>query len=457
MDIIVDNIINSGSVALTLTADANINPYGITTNNIVISRYDTDGYTIIPINAFSVIDNKLYLYISPLLPNKLHIIELFNIPSLDDINVLIQYKILRFLSVDSVPIANVNNAYTKLTKLYDILDLENVLLNKIDQTLIFKPSTYNTNTNQFEEAINQVTISNSDALIDLILNQYYDEYKVFYKNISQRDSIKQSSAISYTDDYVNKFNLYMMKNHVKFSALKGTQFLIQLYLALYSKYLGQFLISVVEDTSHNFVYYVSSSISEQFWNTNIKPYVHPLSWSCIYNEISGLSTNLIQTLDLKKSILQKWMANWDSNKFINYRATTNRWYNDNTISIGSFSNESRFNTLSCTIDNDYNFNNDMVNFIQEFDTPPISGDSLFTISNTTSGTNYIVNAIYNRPGLAYKYVWYIRINDVMLYEITTYFNDVTFTIPTIDWASTSIAMKMIYKNGEYFLSNKAKN
>ena len=134
------------------------------------------------------------------------------------------------------------------------------------------------------------------------------------------------SYVYWTDEQIAKLNLLIAENIVKLNALKGSKKLIEIVLEMYAKILGFQMISVIPDGDHNFIYRVSTSVPEIFWQKNIRPIVHPMGWSDIYSEIdSQLGEYQIEIsrdrLNLFNIIRNQWKYHQPSWLDVEYYAT----------------------------------------------------------------------------------------------------------------------------------------
>jgi hypothetical protein len=152
-----------------------------------------------------------------------------------------------------------------------------------------------------------ISVINSTNVKNYYVNQYAADFKVLLKDLIYNNPNFKSMAILENphdpDGYIHSCESFLLKVVHKLSALKGTFFLIELILKLYSKFLNQELISFMEDPIDPFIYRVTSTLPVELWRDSIKKLVHPMSWFDNYNIVnSKISDLVIQPFDLKKKI-----------------------------------------------------------------------------------------------------------------------------------------------------------
>lgn len=278
----------------------------VDTNQVKLYTFDGVNYNLETYSVSS--DNQLiYIYADQLVADVLYVIILQGVTN--NSNVVYDTEIIKFIAYDDTSYTSPNNVQTKFKYLNDIISLDKLFNRNRDFEIKFQPSLYNNETEKYEYINNEIINYPNEDIIYALIHQYFTEYETFYKIINDRDNLKSQFANTFTQEYINNLHLLFMKNIVKFSSLKGSKYLIELMLMLYSRYLGEFTISVVENTSQNFVYHVSSSITTAFWNTYIKPYVHPMGWSCIYSEIPNISTALTNKPDIRNLFRNNYIGN----------------------------------------------------------------------------------------------------------------------------------------------------
>lgn len=463
----IDNIIFASASGLTITFDTDVSS-ATNLNNITFQRLDNLTYTILPLNSCTVSGNTITVTFDQLIPDKLYTIELFYVYSgVDD--GLIEYQLMRFLAINDISFANPNNIYTKLQNLDGILSVENLVKNDNPYTLVFNPTIYNSQTGTYETLPNEITIKNNEEILNLLINQYFTEYETFYTNINNRDEIKTQFAQTYTDDYIKQLNLVFLKNIVKFYALKGTKYLIELMLGLNAKYLGYFLVSVVEDLNQNFVYRVTSSIPETLWNTDIKPFVHPLSWDCVYSEISNTGGLQIELINIRRLMRETWLANWDilSTSYLEaemYSRGTNKHFkklknfyhlSGNVLAetVSAHDNEGHINCVFQNVHDEAKIN---LNFNGNYHgTLDYQQNELLHTLKDIKNVGFVIDRFnktidldYGYPGIAHQYIWkvydvntnqpdiYESVHSFRTIEVPDYNRFIELTIKNNLWSHT---------------------
>ena len=153
----------------------------------------------------------------------------------------------------------------------------------------------------------KLTVDNSTNIKQYYINQYAREYKsiindLFYNNPDILEIAKKYNKNN-PEDYIRSFQSLFLKLVSKMSALKGTFFLIELVLKLYSQFLGKELISFMEDPINPFIYRITSNLPVETWRNNIRTLVHPMGWLDNYNIVdSKLSDLIIQPFDQQSKI-----------------------------------------------------------------------------------------------------------------------------------------------------------
>ena len=154
----------------------------------------------------------------------------------------------------------------------------------------------------------KLSIDNSTNIKQYYINQYAREFKsiindLFYNNPDILEIAKKYNKQN-PEDYIRSFQSLFLKLVNKMSALKGTYFLIEMILKLYSQFLGKELISFMEDPINPFIYRITSNLPVETWRNNIRPLVHPMSWMDNYNIVDSKLTDLIiQPFDTTSKIL----------------------------------------------------------------------------------------------------------------------------------------------------------
>lgn len=174
---------------------------------------------------------------------------------------------------------NSNDLYNQITKLNDYYAVDS----QVSQNFEFSPVLYNTEKQKYEKA-DTPTINNvSDLVLENYVKMYlYDLYPL-YLSIQDRLTTDPGSFSEETKTYIKQFFIFFIKNSAFFNSLKGTVYLLDTVLTFYSRVLGYYLVSVVE--TEKFVYRITSNIPIDEWESLLKPYLHPCSWSVYFNEV----------------------------------------------------------------------------------------------------------------------------------------------------------------------------
>lgn len=444
-----DVITITSDVALDKTIDV------INEDNFYLTYYDKGIYTSVPIlsGAVTVNDFSITINTETLLNNKMYDLSVFSIPGSASTN-FIEKQQFKFLSIDNVnnKVLNPNNVYTQLQSLNDILSLENLIKNGENYRLKFTPTTFNTASKKVESLDETINIYNNELIIDKLVGQYFLEYKDFYTIINNRAYEATPIASYYDDDYINNLHLMFMNNIAKWYSLKGNKTFIEIMLGLYAKILGYNIISVVEYTASNFVYSISSSIPKLFWETKIKPFVHPLSWNCIYNQIDSIGGNYYQLLDTSKTKKSVMVKSWDlatqKTKLLDIRNLDKKAYQYNSIAVDNMVSETTNSSLAYTNDLEYVFIFESF-FSDEFDLV-----ELFSVSSTADigGTHTKYNINYSKPGIFTKYEWNLFIDGTSVEITNTTLSNVSFVVIN-NAVDPKIQLKVYYKNGSYLFQN----
>lgn len=143
----------------------------------------------------------------------------------------------------------------------------------------------------------KLNIDNSTNIKQYYINQYAREFKsiindLFYNNPDILEIAKKYNKQN-PEDYIRSFQSLFLKLVNKMSALKGTFFLIEMILKIYSQFLGKELISFLEDPLNPFVYRITSNLPVETWRNNIRTLVHPMGWMDNYNIVDSKLTDLI--------------------------------------------------------------------------------------------------------------------------------------------------------------------
>lgn len=114
------------------------------------------------------------------------------------------------------------------------------------------------------------------------INQYLHDYQIYLKVLDNESLDKQ---------YLEQVKYFLFQNsNIINSYVKGSQIGIESILGIFCKNLHHY-IYYVEDSTVNFVYRITSTLNQTYWNNIIKPIVHPVSWSVEYIELKYNDAN----------------------------------------------------------------------------------------------------------------------------------------------------------------------
>lgn len=252
--------------------------------------------------------------------NKIHVLVTSSVIS-DEYEILL-VDVKRFLVFDTSVERNYNDVYYQLRNIDSILSLDSVINKDNNYDFDIYPTTYDPINKIYNQSTTPINVQNTDFVIENYINQYFKDFAGLFYNLRDREFIASNpnnivDLSVYDDEYINHLNSIIMKNITRYTALKGNKYLMEFVLGLYTKIFGYNLISVVEDRSHNFIYRVSTSLPKSLWNRHIKPIVHPIGWSDIFNEITSNVDGItgdITFLDPKERVNRqyRWVVDTDS-------------------------------------------------------------------------------------------------------------------------------------------------
>jgi len=161
-----------------------------------------------------------------------------------------------------------------------------------------------------------------------------------------------------------------------------------------------------------------------------------------------------------KGAILSGISNISGNKYINITSGTNKkdyqHYVYNGMSVVNFTYESTNTSSASVTDFDYTFttSGSSAAFISEFDTT--ANFILSSIPITASNGNFNNTTVtFTKPGVVTKYVWSLYISGNLVETLTTYLNNVSFSIPSGDYSNGTIGLTIFYKNGSYTLNSRA--
>jgi hypothetical protein len=307
---------------IIIYSDVALDPSGISYGNFDLQLIDSDadGITFTPItigeSEVSVIGNNIHIT-TPIQPRKNYVLTLYSIYDATG-SEMVGTQTFKFLVSGYESLPSINNVYKKLNDLNNLLSIEYVVKNEDDYKIDFAPSNYNFDTKSYESAEESIRIDNDATIIERLVYQYFNEYKTFYDIINTRATTTPTDLM-YDQDYIKELHLLFMDNIAKWYSLKGNTSTIELLFALYTRYFGEVTISIIEDPVQTFMYRVSSSLPRKIWESQVKPFVHPLSWVAVYNEITS-DTRAVnwEIINMKQLMRQRWILDSISHLDANY-------------------------------------------------------------------------------------------------------------------------------------------
>jgi hypothetical protein len=422
----------STSESIILNSDVDV--YPVSASNFELYRVDGGDYTPIVVNASSsgsvitivpeiLEHNKIYVLIS----------NMINSITLDD---LLTVDIKRFFVFDDVFERNYNDIYHQLRNIDNIISIDNVVTESDHYDFNLTPSSYNIVTKKYEYDDNTLLINSNQLVLENYINQYFSEFNTLFYNIKNKNYLNADNPDitieDYSDEYLNNINLAIMKNIVRYGALKGNIYLISFVLGLYTKFLGYNFISVVEDLSNNFVYRVSTSLPKSFWNKYIKPVVHPIGWNSVYNEITSFTGDTYADFDLINYQQKLRHLNWNINSVsyldAEYYSTSlpidphffklrKVFHNQGAlesynVSAHIFTGHSNCKFINVLDQYNFNLKVGMSYHDTDFYIAPVSANPLLKVTHDTSNfiTSYtsidnITRFTYKQTGIAHSYIW----------------------------------------------------
>ena len=194
----------------------------------------------------------------------------------------------------------------------------------------------------------QLNVTNSDNIRTYYINQYAKDLKNMINDLIYNNPNILEVAKKYNNQdpegYIKSYENFLLKLVSKLSSLKGTFFIIDLILRIYAKFLGQELISFMEDSNNKFVYRITSTLDINIWKGSIRPFVHPMGWLDNYNLVDSQLTDLVfQPTNPERKILTnfklKTISYLDAERYfinrspnlINAASTAAPYYNYNGI------------------------------------------------------------------------------------------------------------------------------
>lgn len=418
----------------SIILNSDVDVYPVSASNFEFYRVDGAEYTPIGFSVSSsgsvitfipdiIEHNKIYVLIS----NMIYSI------ALDD---LLAVDIKRFFVFDNVFERNYNDVYHQLRNIDNIISIDKVVTESDHYDFNLTPSSYNIVTKKYEYDDTTLLINNNDLVLENYINQYFSEFNTLFNNIKNKNYLNASNPDitieDYDDEYLNNINLTIMKNIIRYGALKGNIYLISFVLGLYTKFLGYNFISVVEDLSNNFVYRISTSLPKSFWNKYIKPVVHPIGWNSIYNEITSFTGDAYIDFDLINYQQKLRHLNWNLNsvsyleaeyfskvdpKVPHYFKLKQIFHNQGAlesqnVSAHIFTGHSNCKFTGPLDQYKFNLTVGMSKHNTDFYIAPVSANPLYKVTHDLSNYKSSYDSIddvsrftYKQTGIAHSYLW----------------------------------------------------
>jgi len=214
-----------------------------------------------------------------------------------------------------------NNIIYTNNKMSDIGNVNSIL---DTSTLNYKfiPTTINSDgiivkqTDEFNEEI-FLSVNTHQTILELYILQYLNEYSDFFKLI---DEININNT-TFSSKKIKRILLEYSK--LMHSSIKGNVDGIYKLLDIFCNSTDYYLISVEENASKNFIYRVTCTAPEEYWNV-IKTICHPLSWKCEYIQIdiTSIIPNCFYT-DIPFNLNSKGIATSYLDYYNNYKYILN--------------------------------------------------------------------------------------------------------------------------------------
>lgn len=199
---------------------------------------------------------------------------------------------LNFITSENLYSSNNYNTYSNNiiftnNKMSSIGDIETIL-NTSTLNYKFIPTIINEDNlivKQTDEQNKELFLNNNthQTILDLYILQYLEQYSDFFKLIDEININKPSFSSKHIKRVILEYSKLMN------SSLKGNLDGIYKLLDIFCNCTEYYLLSVEENPSQNFVYRVTCTVPEEYWNI-IKNICHPLSWSCEYIQLNITSS-----------------------------------------------------------------------------------------------------------------------------------------------------------------------
>lgn len=208
-----------------------------------------------------------------------------------------------------------NDVYFKTRHLDSLIDIDEIVYKASDYfDFEYKVTEYNAEENEYvnvydqnradlgyEDTDRRIQFKNSDTIEELFVKQYLPEYIRYMKDIND-----PTLTILSTAEAKDLKNL-LFKNITLMNYFKGNEIQMEFLISIFSSSLGYHYVSVDPDPYNNFIYRVSTTLPERFWNEDIRKITHPLGWDDLYVEIPRDATAWHQMKILEGDELEQYL------------------------------------------------------------------------------------------------------------------------------------------------------
>jgi len=162
-----------------------------------------------------------------------------------------------------------------IRKSKDVLDFEHEIIEYLPED-----KKYRIKQDENLEPI-KVKYENSKILEKIYLKEYLWEFEKYFDDLN-KDANKSKYARIKTRDQLQTLKFLLSRNATMVNQFKGNLKGIEFVVGTFTEGIGYQLISVDEDIYDTFVYSITTNLPKEFWETDIKPIVHPCGWGIRY-------------------------------------------------------------------------------------------------------------------------------------------------------------------------------
>lgn len=213
--------------------------------------------------------------------------ELTLLTSITDVNnESIEEKSFKFMTkfvdetatIEENEVGQVNDVYYKKNKIYDLLDVRDIILNGDKFNFSFVPGEYDPETYTYSDATSSYLVHDLKTFLkERIKNQYFKGYESYFDNLSSFDVLSTSEFLD--------IEKALYPRSIDFATGSGLNRKIKFILELYAKVSGKHFVLVEPDPIEPFKYYIITDVPNSAWSGTIKPIVHPIGWQEKYVEL----------------------------------------------------------------------------------------------------------------------------------------------------------------------------